>query len=190
MDEPRRIAIPDPSLVVLAGAAGSGKSTFARRHFAADEVLSSDAFRGLVAGDPFDQAATAPAFAALHRELARRLHAGRLTVVDATNVSPRARRALLARAAAARVPAIAIVLDLPPEVVLARNAARPGRAAVPEDAVRAQLDALATTLRPDAGGRPAGLAGFDAVHVLTTPGDVDRAALLRVPRDDWMPRDD
>ncbi|HEX5828079.1 MAG TPA: AAA family ATPase [Candidatus Limnocylindrales bacterium] len=183
MDEPRRIPVPDPSLVVLAGAAGSGKTTFARRHFAPDEVLSSDAYRGLVAGDPFDQAATAPAFAALHRELARRLQTGRLTVVDATNVSPRARRALLARAADARVPAIAIVLDLPREVVLARNAARPGRAAVPEDAVRAQLDALAATLRPDASGRHAGLAGFDAVHVLATPAGVDRAEVVRMPRD-------
>ena len=29
-----RIDLPDPSLVVLIGASGSGKSSFARRHFA------------------------------------------------------------------------------------------------------------------------------------------------------------
>ena len=52
------LSIPDPSLVVLIGAAGSGKSTFAARHFAPGEVLSSDAYRALIAGDPADQRAT------------------------------------------------------------------------------------------------------------------------------------
>ncbi len=121
------IEIPDPSLVVLVGAAGSGKSTLAARHFAPHEVLSSDAFRALIAGDERDQRATAPAFAALHRELRRGLDARQLTVVDATNVEAHARRALLARARAARVPAVAIVLDLPAPLVLSRNRARRGR---------------------------------------------------------------
>ena len=57
-----RIAIPDPSLVALVGASGSGKSTFAARHFLPTETVSSDACRGLVADDPNDQSATEPAF--------------------------------------------------------------------------------------------------------------------------------
>ena len=118
------IDIADPSLVVLIGAAGAGKSTFAAHHFADDEVLSSDRFRALVSGDEADQSATHAAFSRLHRELARRLAAGKLTVVDATSLEPSSRRALLARAAAAGVPATAIVFDLPAETVLARNAAR------------------------------------------------------------------
>ena len=45
------LEIPDPSLVLLVGAAGAGKTTFAARHFPPDEVLSSDAYRALVSGD-------------------------------------------------------------------------------------------------------------------------------------------
>jgi predicted kinase len=171
---PLVVEIPDPSLVVLVGAAGAGKSTFAGRHFAPDEVLASDAFRAWIAGDPADQAATGPAFAALHRALAARLRDRRLTVVDATNVLPHARRALLRRAHAAGLPAVAIVLDLPATLVLARNATRPGRL-VPEDAVRRQLDDLARVVR---GGRLDD-EGFAAVVRLGEAADVDAVRIVR-----------
>jgi predicted kinase len=170
------IDIPDPSLVVLVGAAGAGKTTFAARHFAPDEVLSSDAFRGLVAGDPADQAATRPAFAALHRALAARMFGRRLTVVDATNVQAHARRSLLARATRAGIPAIAIVLDLPRDVVLARNASRTGGALVPEPAVIAQLDALLAASQDD---QPP-WQGFLAVVRLRTPEAVDAVVVRRL----------
>ena len=171
------LEIPDPCLVVLVGAAGSGKSTFAARHFAPDEVLSSDAFRGLIAGDPADQTATRAAFSALHTALAGRLAQGRLTVVDATSVQRGARTALLRRAAAARVPAVAVVLDLPPDVVHARNRERPPGAVVPADAVDRQLADLASALRP--GGIDA--EGFARVFVLSTPAAIDAVVFLRVP---------
>src|SRR5438067_4912807 len=93
------VTIPELSLVVLIGASGSGKSTFARQHFKATEVLSSDLCRGLVADDEKDQAATPDAFAVLHFIAAKRLAAGRLTVIDATNVQPEARKPLVALAA-------------------------------------------------------------------------------------------
>jgi predicted kinase len=177
--EPLVIVVPDPSLVVLVGPAGAGKSTFAARHFEPGEVLSSDAFRLLIAGDASDQRATRPAFGALHRALLRRSLAGRLTVVDATNVRAAARRSLVARAAAAGIPAIAIVLDLPAALVRARNASRVGGAVVPEAAVRAQLEDLGRALAD-----PSGEAwrGFAAVHRLRTPDDVDRVSVVRVPR--------
>ena len=86
-----RIELRDPTLVVLVGAAGSGKSTFAARQFDPSEVLSSDAFREILTGDAADQRATKTAFSIIHREVSKRLAAGRTVVVDATNVErPRA----------------------------------------------------------------------------------------------------
>jgi predicted kinase len=170
------IDIPDPSLVVLVGAAGAGKTTFAARHFAPDEVLSSDAFRAVIAGDPADQTATKPAFAALHRALATRMLRRQLTVIDATNVQPHARRALVSRAVRAGIPAVAIVLDLPRDVVLARNAARTAGAVVPDAAVLAQLDALAGA--PPDGQVP--WQGFVTVTRLRTPAEIDAVVVRRL----------
>ena len=167
------LKLPDPCLVALVGAAGSGKSTFAARHFAADAVLSSDAFRELIAGDARDQKATGAAFAALYVALETRLRAGRSAVVDATNVTAKARRALLRRAAASGVPAVAIVLDLPDGLVLARNAAR-GAAAVPEHAVRRQL----TDLRRSLPAASLEAEGFVLVVRLAEPAEVNAVRLV------------
>ena len=109
----RRLGIPALSLVVLIGVSGSGKSTFARRHFGPFEVISSDFCRGLVADDENDQAATRDAFDVLGYIAAKRLAAGRLTVIDATNVQPGARRQLIDLARAHDVLPVAIVLDIP-----------------------------------------------------------------------------
>ena len=173
------IDIPEPSLVVLVGAAGSGKSTFAARHFAPGEILSSDAFRALVSrtGDERDQGATRAAFHRLDRQLARRLAGRRLTVVDATSVEAAARRALLARAVAAGVPAVAIVLDLPLDVVLARNAGR--ERVVDEPVIRRHVDRLHAALE---GPDPAiEREGFALVVVLREPAAVDAVTIRRRP---------
>ena len=60
------IDIPELGLIVLVGPSGSGKSTFARKHFRSTEVLSSDFFRGMLADDETDQAASPDAFEVLH----------------------------------------------------------------------------------------------------------------------------
>ena len=92
----RELTVPELSLVVLIGVTGSGKSTFGRTHFRPTEVISSDFCRGLVADDENDQSATPEAFELLHYIVGLRLKAGRLTVVDATNVQPDDRRSLVA----------------------------------------------------------------------------------------------
>ena len=163
-----RIDVPSPCLIVLVGAAGSGKSTLAARLFPAADVLSSDAYRALVSGDPADQGATKVAFSILHRELDRRLASGRTTVVDATNVTAFARRTLTRRAARHRVPAVAIVLDLDARLVQARNATRAGRT-VPSEAVERQLELLSRSLRRD----ELAADGFVAVHVIRTAAELD-----------------
>jgi protein phosphatase len=164
------LTIPELSLVVLVGASGSGKSTFAARHFAPTQVLSSDTCRGLVADDENDQAASPDAFDVLHYIAGKRLRAGRLTVVDATNVQVESRRSLVDLAKAHDVLPVAIVLDLPEQVCLERNAARPDRD-FGASVIRRQRSQLRRSLR--------GLAkeGFRKVHVLTSPSDVDAAVI-------------
>src|SRR6202047_2424606 len=107
------IKIPKLSLVVLIGPSGSGKSTFARKHFLPTEVLSSDACRGMVSDDENDQAVTKDAFELLHFIAAKRLARGGLTVIDATNVQPEARKPLVQLARQYHCLPAAIVLNLP-----------------------------------------------------------------------------
>jgi protein phosphatase len=171
---PLVIELPEPCVVVLIGAAGAGKSTLAARHFQPVEILSSDAFRAMVSGSESDQRATRTAFSILHRQLGKRLIAGRSSVVDATNVTPYARRSVLRRAAEHRIPVVAIVLDLPAELVLARNAARTGRV-VPEAAVRHQLEHLRRAMEP---GVLEG-EGFAAVYRIDTPASLDGIEISR-----------
>ena len=91
-----KITVPELSLVLLVGPSGCGKSTFARQHFKPTEVLSSDYCRGLVSDNENDQTATKEAFEVLHFIARKRLAAGRLTVIDATNVQPDSRKPLVA----------------------------------------------------------------------------------------------
>src|ERR671930_749153 len=106
------ITIPKLSIVALIGPSGSGKSTFARKHFLPTEVLSSDACRGMVSDDENNQAVTKDAFEVLHFVAAKRLALGRLTVIDATNVQPEARKPLVQLARQYHCLPVAVVLNL------------------------------------------------------------------------------
>ena len=119
--------IPEFSLVLLVGPSGCGKSTFARKHFKPTEVISSDFCRGLVSDDENDQSATKDAFELLHYILRKRLSAGRLTVVDATNVQPESRKPLIEIAKEYHLFTAAIVFNFEEKVCHQRNRNRPDR---------------------------------------------------------------
>ena len=172
--KPMHITIPEFSLVVLIGASGSGKSSFARAHFKPTEVLSSDFCRGLVADDENDQSATHAAFEVLHFIAAKRLAAARLTVVDATNVQPEARKPLVALARQHDCLPVAIVLNLPEQLCHERNRLRPDRDFGPH-VIRRQADQLRRSLR--------GLQreGFRHIFVLSSVTDVEAATIERQP---------
>lgn len=168
------LTVPELSCVILIGASGSGKSSFARKHFKPTEVLSSDYCRGLVSDDENSQEATKDAFDVLHYIASKRLAAGRLTVIDATSVQPEARKPLVELARAQHMLPVAIVFDLPEGVCQARNRDRNDRDFGPQVVSRQiqQLRRSMGALKRE---------GFGAIHVLSTPEEVDAASIARRP---------
>ncbi len=168
------ITIPELSLVVLIGPSGCGKSSFAREHFKPTEVLSSDFCRGLVSDNENDQTATSDAFDVLHYVARKRLAAGRLTVVDATNVQPDARKPLVALAREFHVLPVAIVLNLSEKLCHERNQSRQDRQFGPH-VVRNQSQQLRRSIR--------GLEreGFRHVFTMSSPEEVASATMTRQP---------
>ena len=168
------ITVPELSLVVLVGASGSGKSTFARKHFKPTEILASDECRALISDDENNQTITPEAFELLYYIAAKRLALGKLVVVDATNVQQRDRRGLLRLAREYHVFPIAVVLDLPERLCHDRNADRPNRNFGPH-VVRHQARQLRKSLRS------LKREGFRQTHVLKSPEEVDSVTLARQP---------
>ncbi|MFE9130509.1 polynucleotide kinase-phosphatase [Streptomyces sp. NPDC003631] len=172
----RTLPVTDLSLVVLVGASGSGKSTFARRHFKPTEIISSDFCRGLVSDDENDQSATGDAFDVLHYIAGKRLAAGRRTVVDATSVQQDSRRQLIDLAKRYDVLPIAIVLDVPEEVCAERNASRIDRADMPRRVIQRHTRELRRSLRH------LEREGFRKVHVLRGVEEVENATVVTEKR--------
>ena len=169
-----KVTVPELSLVLLIGPSGSGKSTFAAKHFLPTEVLSSDYCRGLVADDENDQAATKDAFEVLHFIAAKRLEAGRLTVIDATNVQPEARKPLVALAREYDVLPTAIVFNLPERLCHDRNRERPDRD-FGSHVIRRQSEQLRRSLKY------LSKEGFRHVSVFRSSEEVEAATVERQP---------
>ena len=168
------ITIPELAFVVLVGPSGAGKSTFARKHFKPTEVLSSDFCRGLVSDDENDQAATGPAFEVLHFIAAKRLKAGKLTVVDATNVQTEARKPLVALAREYHVIPVAIVFNLPDRLCQDRNRDRSDRNFGPH-VIRQQSQQLRRSIRN------LKREGFRHIFEFSTPEEIDAVVIERQP---------
>ena len=169
-----KLTIPELAVVALVGPSGSGKSSFARKHFRPTEVLSSDFCRGLVSDEENSQAATNDAFEVLYFIASKRLTAGKLVVIDATNVQAEARKAIIALARQYHCIPVAIVFDLPEKLCHERNRDRPDRSFGPH-VVRQQSQQLRRSLRN------LEREGFRRVHVLHSPEDVDAAEIERQP---------
>lgn len=166
--------IPDFSLVVLIGATGSGKSTFASRWFLPTEVVSSDQARAFVSDDANDQSVSADAFELVRAITEKRLKHRRLTVIDATNVRPPERRHWIEIARRWHALPVAIVLDPGLDVCIARNKERPDRRfgpAVPQRMVSEIRKGLRGLARE----------GFRQVWHLSSVGAIDGAEIERKP---------
>ena len=140
------IRIPKTALVLLVGASGSGKSSFAKKHFAQYETVSSDACRGIDSNDEHNQAASNDAFELFYYIISMRLKKGLLTVADATNIQPDARKKLISIARSFHVLPVAIVFDMPQELCETRNQQRTDRN-VPPQVIRRQLQDLKRSLK-------------------------------------------
>jgi protein phosphatase len=146
MTERSILALPELSLVLLIGTSGSGKSTFARKHFLPTEVIGSDYCRAMLSDDENNQNVTTEAFALLHHIVGMRLTLGKLTVVDATNLRPEDRASLVAIARSQHALPVAIVFHLPQGLCHERNSLRPDRNFGPH-VIRSQHSLLKRSLK-------------------------------------------
>ncbi|MDR1838144.1 MAG: polynucleotide kinase-phosphatase [Treponema sp.] len=169
-----RIEIPELCVVALVGVSSSGKSTFAKSHFKATEVLSSDYFRALVSDDENNQAVTPHAFDALYYVANKRLELGLLTVIDATNVQAHARTQVLRLAKEQNCLAVAIVLDIPEKIIRERNKKRPSRN-LGGNIIARQISQLRQSIRH------LQKEGFRYVHILSDEEEIANVEIVRTP---------
>jgi len=182
-----RMTFPDFCLVVLVGASGSGKSSFAARHFLPTEVVSSDACRAAVSDDENAMDATGDAFDLLHIIVGKRLARRRLTVIDATNVKREDRAHLVTLAKRYHALAVAVVLDMPEKLCHERNRTRLNRDFGPH-VVRNHVRQLRRNLRR------LRKEGFRYVYSFSAPEElegveIDRQRLWTDRRDEHGPFD-
>ena len=168
------ITIPELSLVLLIGASGAGKSTFARTHFKPTEIVSSDFCRGLVSDDENNQEATGDAFDLLHYVVKKRLARGLLTVIDATNLQPQDRKSLLNIAKEYHFFAVAIAFNLDEKICFQRNQQRPNRN-FGIYVVRRHTQSLRRSLRN------LKREGFRYINVLTSVEEIEATTITRQP---------
>jgi alkanesulfonate monooxygenase SsuD/methylene tetrahydromethanopterin reductase-like flavin-dependent oxidoreductase (luciferase family)/predicted kinase len=189
-------ALPDPALVVLVGASGSGKSHWAAARYRAQEVVSSDYLRSVVGSGEHDLDASVDAFALLDQIVAARLRRGLTTVVDTLGLDPDRRRAQRELARQAGLPAVAVLFDTDPALCRSRNAERDRSvpAAVLDGqlrrvpAVAAELDAEAWDLvvRPgEAAIEPAHTPGARRAATDQTLRPARLAFILQISRFPW-----
>jgi alkanesulfonate monooxygenase SsuD/methylene tetrahydromethanopterin reductase-like flavin-dependent oxidoreductase (luciferase family)/predicted kinase len=170
--------LPDPALIVLIGAAGSGKSTWAQQRYRAQEIVSSDDLRGVVGSGRHDLDASVDAFRLLDDIVAARTRRGLTVVIDTLGLDPARRRGYRELAGRAGLRAIAVVFDVAPQVVRERNAQRDRP--VPAPVLRTQLAKAAAVVNE------LSAEGWDDVLVVkdtsAVPGAAAATAAVAPPR--------
>ncbi len=172
--------IQDPSLVIMMGIAGSGKSTFALKHFVSTGVLSSDFFRAMICDNPEDQSVSADAFRLLEQAVRARLSLGRLTVIDATNIQKASRINFISLGRKFHIPRVAILLDMPREICIRRDRER--KRTVGEDVILRQHRQLQDALKEIRNE------GFNQIIHLENPRQADELIITLNPppcRREW-----
>lgn len=127
------LKIPTNALVLLVGPAGSGKTTFAQKHFRPTEIISSDEYRERISDDMTNQKCNGLVFNIVHQIVDARLSLQRLTVLDATNLTPESRETARNIAAAAKAPVFVLMVNTTLSDCLENNQKR-GRV-VPQDVI-------------------------------------------------------
>lgn len=128
--------LPSPCLVVLAGPAGAGKSTWAQEQFT-EGIVSSDSLRALVGEGEDDFRASTAAFAMLDKVVTARLGRGLSTVIDTLGMDHEARERWRGQAHRVGMATAIVVFETPSSELRRRNSEREKR--VPADVLRRQL---------------------------------------------------
>jgi alkanesulfonate monooxygenase SsuD/methylene tetrahydromethanopterin reductase-like flavin-dependent oxidoreductase (luciferase family)/predicted kinase len=181
------IRLPDPCLVVLVGAAGAGKTTWATERFGAWRVVSSDDLRAVVGLHEHDQRASKDAFDLLERIADARLRRRFTTVLDTVGVDAKRRERWVALARRRGVAVHAIVLAPDERTVRSRNRGRPRP--VPSSVVTSQLRAVGSTIESLPGEAFDGVhqVGDDTAVELVPPRFLHAPAAAATQREDPMP---
>lgn len=154
-------------MIVLIGAPGSGKSTWADNFMIGKEDLdwwSTDRARGILGKNEDDQSVSAKAFNYVESRVNESLKTGRSVIVDATSMYPKARKRWIDIAKKFDAKTIAVVLDASKELLMERNKTRgeAGGRVVPEDVIDKMLGKYVTPTHEE---------GFDEITVISQQND-------------------